>query len=357
LMGTTLPESIFTESITIRELAQKITATCHAVGIKKEHLLTLCRSKAKLDLASILAFQSSENAFRDYTLTDIHRRLLRSCSINEFNAILEALLTRMLPAELYTLATEKIPLSRREIIGRHLRGVNAFRLFKVYKSWRKTVRHEVEASSRSLDWGRQDLTPDIHLYSATNSEPSGKTLIVGFCGGAQRLGLPIYKVLLHLDINKFDVMTLRDPSRKHYVFGMPGLGSDIESLCAALNAKVVKMGYGEVVSIGASSGGLASLCAGLSNRWKRAVALAPMRASEHPGLESRLSAYAQQDATTEVLVYYGMRNAEDSASADELKALLPKIALRGDPASKSHNFMHYCLRSGRLNELFRASFC
>src|SRR5262245_18036162 len=89
LRGTPLRQSLLTESTTIRELAEKITATCHAVGIKKEHLLTLCRSKANLDLAPILAFQSSESAFRDYTLTDIHRRLLRSRSINEFNAILE----------------------------------------------------------------------------------------------------------------------------------------------------------------------------------------------------------------------------------------------------------------------------
>ena len=227
-MGTTLPELILTESTTIRELADKIAATCHAVGIKKEHLLKLCRNKAGLDLAPILAFQSSDNAFQDYTLTDIHRRLVHSRSINEFNAILEALLTRMLPAELYALATEKIPLNRQAIIGRHLTGVSAFRLFKVYRSWRKTVKHELETSSRSLDWVRQDLTPDIHLYSSRNSDPAAKTLVVGFCGGSQRLGLPIYQVLMHLDLDRFDVMTLRDRNRKHYVFGMPDLGSDIE---------------------------------------------------------------------------------------------------------------------------------
>jgi acyl-CoA synthetase (AMP-forming)/AMP-acid ligase II/acyl carrier protein len=355
LMGITLPESILIESTTIRELAEKITATCHAVGIKKEHVLTLCRSKAKLDLAPILAFQSNDNAFRDYTLTDIHRRLLRSRSINEFNALLEALLTRMLPVELYTLAAEKTPLSKGEVIRRYLRDVNAFRFFKAYKSWRKDVRRELDTSSRSLDWVRQEITPDIHLYSSRNSDPRAKTLIVGFCGGAQRLGLPIYQVLMYLDIDSFDVMTLRDPNRRHYVFGMPNLGTDIGSLCECLNTKIEEMNYSEVISIGSSSGALASLCAGVASGWKRAVALAPLRPSEHPEIESHLSKHANH-TSTEVVVYYGARNADDAASAEELKRVLPGVTLRGDPACRKHNFLHYCLKKGRLGELFSACF-
>jgi hypothetical protein len=162
-------------------------------------------------------------------------------------------------------------------------------------------------------------------------------------------------VLTHLDIDSFDVMTLRDPNRKHYVFGMPDLGTDITSLCEALKTKIAEMNYAEVVSIGSSSGGLASLCAGLANGWKRAVALAPLRPSEHPAIEDHLLNHANR-SPTEALVYYGARNAVDAESAEELKLALPGIILRGDPACGKHNFLHYCLKSGQLDELFSACF-
>ncbi|HRP77364.1 MAG TPA: hypothetical protein PKZ27_17325, partial [Rhodocyclaceae bacterium] len=203
---------------------------------------------------------------------------------------------------------------------------------------------------------RQSVTQNIQFYSATQRHEEEKTLIVGFCSSAMRLMMPISRFLMHVDAERFDVLLLRDPDRNHYVHGVPEVCSDIQSLCEWLRCRVKGMGYNNVLSIGTSAGGVASLCVGIANGWKRAISVGSDAPSNHPALEAFLFDASQTDSQTEVMVFYSALNERDSRGARDIARILPEAIQFGDAASTKHNILDPAFKSGQLKNLFAAFF-
>jgi hypothetical protein len=64
-------------------------------------------------------------------------------------------------------------------------------------------------------FARRVLAPGASLYSAAGGAAE-RALLVGFCGRADRLMLPLPVVLQHLPARDWDLLLLRDSHKAHY---------------------------------------------------------------------------------------------------------------------------------------------
>jgi hypothetical protein len=92
--------------------------------------------------------------------------------------------------------------------------------------------------------------------------PGRKTLIVGFCGVADMLCLPIPTFLQYFDPVRFDVVVLRDPTRRGFAAGLSGHSTSFAELIERLARDLAFASFESIRCIGTSGGGAASLAAG-----------------------------------------------------------------------------------------------
>jgi acyl-CoA synthetase (AMP-forming)/AMP-acid ligase II/acyl carrier protein len=351
LLGLDFSDDALAQFTTVRKMAQHM----EKIGYAKPQNGNLL----ELELKSALATAASQDEFKHDDLAMFRSRLEHSTSMHEFKVLRESGLNKMTPAELAALMDEVSSVTWADLLARIPKGFSAWRVPFEFSSWRKQVRHEIAAFPDSRRWRRHGINENIQHYSASQSINKDKALIVGFCSSSMRLMMPISRFLMHLDADRFDVLLLRDPGRNHYVHGIPGVCGDIDSLCDWLRTRVADMGYSEVISIGTSAGGVASLCAGVANHWKRSISVGADAPSSHPALEKFLTRAAQHADTppaTEVMLFFGSGNQRDNTGAREISGILPFARQFGDPSLGKHNILEVAFKEGSLRNMFNKFF-
>lgn len=276
------------------------------------------------------------------------QRLVHCKTENEFYVTADTLILYRTPAQVL------------QLLDRGLPGKIPFWRFSAFKIRRrrslvlKRLKQELSDIGAARAWQRHILSPNAYLYTDPKVPASNKTLLVGFGGNALRLMMPTYCVLDSLNPSDFDLLFVRDPSRGHYEMGVPGLGSSIEEVAAALDGIAKQNGYRHVMALGTSGGGLASICAAQLNGWDRVVSVGCDGMDSHPNLKRCLESTARsnQKAKPEIRVFYSAVVERDNDAALALLQLFPSAIGAVDRDVNQHNLLYPLYLHGQLPQFF-----
>lgn len=220
---------------------------------------------------------------------------------------------------------------------------------------RATMAREFRAVMRRADrpllWQRESVAEHADLFRAVGFPAASKTLIVGFSSRAMRLTTPTYHILAALRPDRFDLLLLRDPGRRHYLHGVPGIGDTVVTAAEWLGRYAHDAGYRRTVALGTSSGGMPAIAAAILARWDGVLACGADRPSSHPHLLSLLHECAVQLTGGDgpvITLAFSARNERDSAGAGEIHRILPPARLAPDLRFKDHALLYQLHRMGEL---------
>jgi hypothetical protein len=209
---------------------------------------------------------------------------------------------------------------------------------------------------RPVEFERRGLVRGATRYTADVGTPAQKTLIVAFCGALNRLMLPMPTWLDCLNPAFYDMIVMRDFSRRFFSMGIPGLGSNFFETLAAVRKQVDFGSYRNTIALGTSSGGLSALLAAVHLKMNRGISIGGI---DFPTLAGRLRDYGVNDAPYEallaarfdpfpdlVLAYCG-GHAVDAAAASALSQRVPS-RLWEVKDCKGHGVVPSKLRRGRF---------
>jgi hypothetical protein len=234
-------------------------------------------------------------------------------------------------------------------------------------AWLKNLRNMMVAEAPALQpFGRRPLGDCVTLYSTRRGADEPRDILIGFCGLADRLQLPVAVICQHLDGSRFDLLLLRDPTKRVFLEGVPGYAPDIEALAARLKADLKFDTYRSVYCLGTSGGGWASLTVGALLGAERALAVsgkvpAPTAKMQHVwklrGHADRLAEtdfdvferfFAARDNTAPgLLAFFGADNDGDRKDAENFERIAGASAI-GFAGVSQHNLMFELLRRRRL---------
>jgi hypothetical protein len=208
------------------------------------------------------------------------------------------------------------------------------------------------------------LAPNIYLYRDPSVASEWKRLIVGFCGNANRLMLPIACVLQHLPADLCDLMVLRAPTWSHYAKGIPPYAGSMPELISRITADVGAESYWRRYCYGTSMGGFAALRYGLLWQADRAISIGgsfawhPRRLLDEP--DAALPSFdplcaCQANGATALFCAYGAENSKDQEEASRLSAILP-VNLMAIPDLSDHNIIKIQAVNGSLSAFFQDIF-
>lgn len=211
-----------------------------------------------------------------------------------------------------------------------------------------------------INWIRKQIAPNVwRFHGKRNDFPASKSVIFGFTGYANVLMTPLYLILSGIDIKKYDLILLMDPSRKHYTTGIEGIGETGDAVFRFLDDLKRDMGYSKAISFGVSAGGLAALCAGIKNNWNKMIAINPDTPMRHPALKSVLDEYAADHISSvvaDILVFFSGNNKLDSSAANDVSFVLPQAMLISDDRHFSHNLLFELFKLNELEKFLRNAF-
>ena len=209
---------------------------------------------------------------------------------------------------------------------------------------------------------RQPVAPHVDLYRDPFVAPERKQLIIGFCGAANRLMMPISCVLQYLPADACDLLLLRDPAKLHYIFGIPPYAVEPRQPRAAAAPRISSArATGGRVCYGTSMGGFVALQCGLLLRGGRrhlgrrplrlASAAAVARAGQRPCPASTRFAPATLDTATELVCYHSA-NQVDVADATLLARVMPVQPHRHARNERAQHHCWRCATKGRLKDFY-----
>ena len=141
-------------------------------------------------------------------------------------------------------------------------------------AWSENIRAMMFMQAKTVQPFRRELiSRNVALYTTRNGQDAPRDLLLAFCGLADRLQVPVPVVLQHLDGSRFDVLLLRDPSKRIYLQGVPEYAPDLGLVAERIRRDIDLAGYRSVRSIGTSGGGWASFTVGAMLGAERAVSM------------------------------------------------------------------------------------
>jgi hypothetical protein len=132
-----------------------------------------------------------------------------------------------------------------------------------------TLRSWLESGETPVRYVRDRWSDDASHYTANRG---ARSLVVVFCGGAHRVGVPISYFLQSMRDDLYDVLVLKDRRKVHYDLGVEGIGSFLETV-QRVGRFSKERGYKEIITYGSSMGGLVALRAGILLRASRAISM------------------------------------------------------------------------------------
>jgi hypothetical protein len=303
---------------------------------------------------------------------DLYARLVSRCrTINHLNRVHIALAEHLTPAEMALLRAEIPPPSvlwsgalsstlgrRRGLVGKTVRRLRPRLTFpNASYEWLDEMERLLAKSGKPSPerFVRRRVAPNVQSFSDGGAK-AGKTLVLGFTGLARRLFMPIPVFLQHLDAERFDLLLLRDPSRRGFRDGLEGVAGGLEGTLDAVGALVRRDDYRAVVALGTSGGGLPAVLTALRLGLDKAVSVSGRgpcdprwQAVGGDALLADLAARA--GAEPNVLLVHAADSEPDAVSARSLAAVVPArtfVVRAAGGAKVGHNALHPLLLESRL---------
>jgi hypothetical protein len=196
----------------------------------------------------------------------------------------------------------------------------------------------------------------VTLYTADIGSCAEKTLIIGFTGNFHRLMLPLPVLLGCMNPTLYDVVVLRDFSRRFFSMGIPGLGADFFQALQNLRNHVDPAAYRNCVALGTSSGGLPAVLAAIRLELHRGVSIGGL---DFPQFVAKLREFgvseepytallaSRPESFPELLLVFGAGYAADVVAARGLHGRVPSRLLAVN-ACDEHLVLAWKLVRGRL---------
>jgi acyl-CoA synthetase (AMP-forming)/AMP-acid ligase II/acyl carrier protein len=281
------------------------------------------------------------------------KMLARARSRFEFQAARHAAENVATPAELETMLSQSW-LSAPAALRHPVQTLQA-----VTERWRVggLLREAKRQAAHPGEWCREPLGVNADLFRSHTHAESEKTLVVGFSSRAMRLTAPTYAILCALDPHAVDLLLLRDPTRQHYLSGVPGIGATIEATARWADAFAAAKSYARVVALGTSSGGIPAICAALLSGWPRVLAAGADQPSRHLHLQQLLATCAPllPDGSTDIVLAYSALRQRDALGAVEINALLPSARQLPDHRFREHALLYLLQERGELGSFLKTN--
>jgi len=245
------------------------------------------------------------------------RRASRCRTENQLNRIHIALDNYMTPAEV-----------------RHFAAVLAGEVAdSPSRRWIATLAESMPINAvRPVEFERRELLKGVTHYTANAGSPAEKTLIIGFSGIHHRLMSPTAWLLDCLNPMLYDVIVLRDFSRRGFALGLPGLGKDLLEMLSDLAKHCDPRAYRKAVSLGTSAGGVPAILAAIALELDRGISLCPSDYRWYAAYVKALGVDEQSYAAVlasrphpfpELIIVSGALKKDDLAAAVALHAAVP----------------------------------
>jgi len=209
---------------------------------------------------------------------------------------------------------------------------------------------------RPVEFERSGLFKSLTRYTAGTVFPEQKTLIIGFSGHFHRLMLPMPWLLDCLDPRLYDVLVLRDFSRRSFTVGVPELGADFFAAIARLRELVRPHAYRNAIALGTSSGGTPALLAAILLGLKRGISVSGQDFQrfttrvKNRGLDDTPYAAllaSRPEPFPDLLVVCGAEHTNDVKAASALHELVPSHLWKIHNCEQ-HAVLPWQLAQGRL---------
>jgi hypothetical protein len=230
-------------------------------------------------------------------------------------------------------------------------------------TWMENIQGMMFAQATAVQpFRRRLISRNVALYTTRRAPDEPRDLLVAFCGLADRMQVPIPVVLQHLDGRRFDVLRLRDPSKRIYLQGVPAYAADLALVAERIRRDVDLDRYGSIRTIGTSGGGWAAFTVGTMLGADRAVSMS----GKPPGATFRLTqmwerrGYALDDQnadftvferlfnsipvrSTRLLAFFGAGCQPDREGAEAFERLVGAVGI-GVREVNDHNLMFEILK-------------
>lgn len=202
----------------------------------------------------------------------------------------------------------------------------------------------------------QALSNTVSLYVGA---PDNKKILIGFCGKAQLLTLPIPVILQYFPPGSYDVAIVRDPVRLGFTTGSSGYAESFADMIERLRRDLSLSRYEKIVCMGTSGGGAAALAGGT-------LLDAASTASFCGRPPTTSSIYGQAKSTVDMeavirrsklpkeraFALYGTENRQDKDHAHQLARLM-NLTVVPVPGIGDHNLAAILHLDGKLGQTFR----
>lgn len=238
-------------------------------------------------------------------------------------------------------------------------------------AWLENIQAMMLMQAKTVQPFRRELiSRNVALYTTRKEPNAPRDLLLAFCGLADRLQVPVSVVLQHLDGGRFDVLLLRDPSKRIYLQGVPEYAPDLRLVAERIRRDVDLAGYRSLRSIGTSGGGWASFTVGAMLGAERAVSMSgkPPGPTFHLVRMWERRGYALDDQhadfaiferlynsipvrSTRLLAFFGADHQPDRDGAEAFEQLVGAAGI-GFRGVGDHNLMFQILKRRLLATFF-----
>lgn len=237
---------------------------------------------------------------------------------------------------------------------------------KIKPSIFKTISLMQKGANKVRAYQRTSISTNVNLYHTESSLE--KSLLICFCGIANRLMMPIPVFLQFIPENQFDVIVIRDPSEYAYVTGVPEFSANLLETASLLKQSINLSRYKDLRCLGTSGGGSAALYFGILMQAVIAISVGGKHRTlsdkvtneERPisGLEfdQHIEDIAHDKMKTQLFAVYGEGSDRDKVGAYSLKKHLGHCQLVAVKDIKEHNVMNILLQRDQLSSFLKSFF-
>jgi hypothetical protein len=268
-------------------------------------------------------------------MIDVYERLISDCrTLNQVNFAHLSLGNALTPDEMLVLwqemTTSGRPLAHPSLTKNRAYPIEA--LHEAESRWIDRLKSNFDDAGKPgpEPFLRREIHRGVTLYTDGRG-PAGKTLVLAFTGGSNRMMMSIPTFLQFIKASDNDVAIIRDTRRQGFRYGMEEIAPTPEEAFDRLVPMLGLRAYRHVHAIGCSGGGLPALLAALrlgletvvdvggngpdDPRWVRAG---------FPSVAEQVVAYNAAGKTAHIALAYGAQEPRDLQTASALAALLPQ---------------------------------